>query len=117
MLYHSLRLAALGLLSGGLLATAQAQWQPSDSGQLTTAAAAVQGSDEMSVVLDGHIVERLGYESYLFRDQTGEIRLDVDEEAWRGQAVGPETAVRLYGEVDRSSFGLDIWVKRIDRVE
>jgi uncharacterized protein (TIGR00156 family) len=57
--------------------------------------------DDAKVVLRGHIVRALGDEKYLFRDETGEISVEIDDDLWRGQRVEPKDAVEIRGEVDR----------------
>jgi uncharacterized protein (TIGR00156 family) len=42
---------------------------------------------------------------YLFRDQTGEIRVEISPGRFGGQQVGPEHAIRIMGELDQSRAG------------
>jgi uncharacterized protein (TIGR00156 family) len=86
-------------------------------GPVATAAAAADAPDEAPVALTGAIVERLGPERYRFRDASGEVTLDIDEDLWRGRRVGPETTIRVTGEVDRGLVGMDIWVRGLEIVE
>jgi uncharacterized protein (TIGR00156 family) len=41
---------------------------------------------------------------YLFRDSTGDILVDIDDELFMGRTVTPETVIRIYGEVDNEVF-------------
>jgi uncharacterized protein (TIGR00156 family) len=66
------------------------------------------------VTMDGHIIDHLRGDHYTFRDDTGEIRVEIETELWRGREVTPETPVRLVGEVDRSVAGRYVWVKTLD---
>lgn len=66
----------------------------------TTVAQALDAKDDTPVVLKGNIVKALGSELYLFKDSTGEIHIEIDMEDWRGQQVGPNDTVTIYGEVD-----------------
>ena len=54
------------------------------------------------MTLTGHIVHRMPHDDddYLFRDETGEIVVDIDHDVFRGQTVTPQTKVRITGEVD-----------------
>jgi uncharacterized protein (TIGR00156 family) len=109
-------LAATLLLGGG----AAAQFVPNAetaSGTVSTAADAREAADETPVVLTGRIVERLRAEHYRFVDDTGEIRLDVSEEIWRGVRVDPQTPVRVTGETDRALTGMEIWVHSIEVID
>lgn len=60
------------------------------------------GSD---VTLVGNIVERQRDEYYTFRDDTGEIRVEIDRRVWLGREVTPDTRVQLIGEVERGVAG------------
>lgn len=56
--------------------------------------------DDTKVILEGKIVEHLGGDKYRFKDQSGEITIEIDHDDWRGVKVGPEDTVVIYGEVD-----------------
>lgn len=98
--------------------TAKAQFTgPSARGQEMTVAAAAAARPGTYVTLVGSITSHLREEYYLFRDATGEIRVEIADNIWRGRQVGPETRVRLLGEVDRTLTGtVYIWIKTLDLV-
>jgi len=56
--------------------------------------------DDTEVQLKGYIVKSVGDEKYQFRDSTGTITVDVDDELWHGKAVSAKTPVTLVGEID-----------------
>ena len=51
------------------------------------------------VELDGNIVRGIGGESYVFQDKTGNIIVNIPDEAFIGQEVGATTPVKIQGEV------------------
>ena len=57
--------------------------------------------DDTRVSLKGNIVNSLGDEAYTFKDATGTIEVDIDNEIWRGQTINPEDVVTISGEIDR----------------
>ncbi|MBJ9984823.1 NirD/YgiW/YdeI family stress tolerance protein [Acinetobacter sp. S40] len=61
---------------------------------------ALSFKDDTPVKLKGQVVKSLGDEKYQFRDSTGTITIDVDDELWQGRAISPTTTVTLIGEVD-----------------
>ncbi|MBQ7618029.1 MAG: NirD/YgiW/YdeI family stress tolerance protein [Desulfovibrio sp.] len=79
---------------------------PGGTGNISTVRQALSAMDDSHVVLTGYIVRRLGgdHEHYLFKDNTGEITIDVDDELFMGRTVTPQTKIRISGEVDRD-FG------------
>ncbi len=71
---------------------------------VSTAADARNARDDSYCVLEGYIINRISKDHYTFRDQTGTVVVDIDDEDFHGRTVTPETRVRLVGEVDRD-FG------------
>ena len=71
--------------------------------RVNTVAEARKAWDDTPVTLTGYIVQRMPHDDddYLFRDDTGEIVVDIDHEIFRGRTVTPQTRVRITGEVDR----------------
>lgn len=82
----------------------------------TTVAEAKNKWDDADVVMKGYIVSAQGGEHYLFKDQTGEIQVEIDHDVWRGLTVGPEDLVELTGEVDKDWSSIKIDVDRIIKV-
>lgn len=56
--------------------------------------------DNTPVKLQGQVVKSLGDEKYQFRDKTGHITVDIDDELWQARPVSPTTQITLIGEVD-----------------
>ena len=67
---------------------------------LTTVKQALTLKDDTKVQLRGNVVKAIGDEKYQFRDSTGSITVDIDDELWQGKPVNAKTPVTLIGEVD-----------------
>jgi uncharacterized protein (TIGR00156 family) len=67
---------------------------------VTTVKQALTSKDNTPVKLHGQVVKSLGDEKYQFRDKTGSITIDVDDELWQGRPISANTNVTLIGEVD-----------------
>lgn len=70
------------------------------------------------VVLTGNIISRLAGSSneYMFRDDTGEIQLEISPKLFRNLYLTPENKVRVSGKVDRDkdkSLGINVKVLEI----
>ncbi|MPW31901.1 NirD/YgiW/YdeI family stress tolerance protein [Agarivorans sp. B2Z047] len=76
---------------------------------INTVSAALEARDDSYVELTGNIVKSLGNDMYLFKDQTGEIQIEIDSDVWMGQDITPEDKVIIRGEVD-----LDWTTREID---
>lgn len=63
-----------------------------------------QMPNDTYVTVEGNIVQQQGRdkEKYLFKDATGEILVEIDDKLWKGQAITPETKVRILGELDQN---------------
>ena len=80
---------------------------------LSTVQQAKDMRDDSPVTLQGHIVQHLGDDHYLFKDNTGTINVEIDHKRWQGQNVGPNDLVEISGEVEKDWSELGIYVKRI----
>lgn len=56
--------------------------------------------DDNKVKLKGYIVKSVGDEKYQFRDNTGTITVDIDDELWQGKPISAKTPVTIVGEID-----------------
>lgn len=72
--------------------------------------------DDVPVIIQGTIVQRMGDEKYLFEDGTGSITIEIDDDSWRGQTVSPSDTVKLYGEVDRGIFTTEIDIDYVEKL-
>ncbi|MDL2230035.1 NirD/YgiW/YdeI family stress tolerance protein, partial [Treponema sp. OttesenSCG-928-L16] len=81
--------------------------------EISTVEAVQKMRDDTYVALEGLIERSLGDEKYLFRDSTGTITVEIDNDDWRGLSVGPEDTVIIYGEVDKNFRRIEIDVDRI----
>lgn len=57
-------------------------------------------ADDSKVMLKGKIIKSLGDEKYEFRDATGTVKVEIDDELWGGKALSPTQQVTLIGEID-----------------
>jgi uncharacterized protein (TIGR00156 family) len=67
---------------------------------LTTVKQALTLKDDTKVQLRGNVVKAIGDEKYQFRDSTGSITVDIDDEFWQGKPIAANATVTLFGEVD-----------------
>ncbi|MEZ5446449.1 MAG: NirD/YgiW/YdeI family stress tolerance protein [Gammaproteobacteria bacterium] len=57
--------------------------------------------DDQYVVLRGNLTSQVGSEKYMFSDGSGQIRVEIDDDVFPRHRIGPDTAVELYGEVEK----------------
>lgn len=90
--------------SGGSVAARGGFEGPGIAQSVTTVKEALSARDDTMVTLRGNIISSLGDEKYMFKDSTGEIIVEIDDEDWYGVKVTPENTVEIYGEVDKEVF-------------
>lgn len=84
---------------------------------VTTVAAALEAADDTPVTLEGQIVRRIGKETYEFKDATGTIEVEIDDDEWPNQTVSETAKVRISGEVDAGMTSRDIDVERVELLQ
>ncbi|WP_390242637.1 YgiW/YdeI family stress tolerance OB fold protein [Vibrio sp. R78045] len=67
---------------------------------IDTVKAALSAKDDTYVELTGYITKSLGKEDYLFKDETGEIQIEIDNDVWLGQNITPNDRITIRGDVD-----------------
>ena len=63
-------------------------------------AQATKLADETGVTLTGQITKHLRSDHYEFKDQSGTIGIEIDDDIWRKAGLKVGDHVRLVGEVD-----------------
>ncbi|WP_392551590.1 YgiW/YdeI family stress tolerance OB fold protein [Orbus wheelerorum] len=79
----------------------------------TTVEQAKQLPDDSWVILQGHITQQTGKKDYIFKDSTGEVKVEIDHRRWMGQTISPTDLVEIAGEVDKDWNSFEIDVKSI----
>lgn len=90
-------LSFVGISHASSPALNQAALQPAP---LTTVKTALTLKDDTKISVKGYIVKANGDEKYQFRDATGTIVVEIDDDLWQGKPIHAKTAVTLMGEVD-----------------
>ena len=84
----------------GMASAAQAGFTGPSAAEKTTVSQVKEMPDESVVILQGVIESSLGDEKYMFKDETGSIKVEIDDEDWNGLNVGPNDKIQIQGEVD-----------------
>ena len=85
---------------------------PGATPKVVTADSISDMKDDTKVTIEGYLVEQINEEHYLFKDDTGNVEVEIDDQVFKGANVTPETHLRLVGEVDK-----DLWKKATVDVE
>ncbi|MGP3592704.1 YgiW/YdeI family stress tolerance OB fold protein [Vagococcus sp. WN89Y] len=113
---HKLAAFSLIFALGTLPAIAANQGGFTGPSSKATVATAKTLSDDAMVTLRGNIIERISGDTYIFKDPTGTINIEIDDNRWNGVTVGPDDLVEIHGEVDKDWNSVEIDVKQISKV-
>jgi uncharacterized protein (TIGR00156 family) len=69
------------------------------------------------VTLRGKIVEKVGYEKYLFQDDTAQIVMEIDDHKLRGLKLSEMDLVEVRGEIDNDHDGIEVDVASLRKVK
>ena len=76
--------------------------QAQSKGTITTVSEVrKRGRDDQMVTLTGFVTKKVGREKYLFRDSTGEIRIEIDDDVMPNEQFDEKTKVEVTGEVEK----------------
>ena len=73
--------------------------------------------DDSYVTLEGYIERQVRHEHYIFRDASGRIEVEIDNDVWRGLNVTPRDKGRLEAEIDQDWHGTEVDVKAVTRIQ
>lgn len=88
------------------------------SGQETvvTVKQAQDMNDDAWVTMRGNIEKRVSDDDYIFRDETGTMKVDIDHKRWEGQNITPKDKVEIQGELDKDFNSVELDVKKIRKL-
>lgn len=75
------------------------------------------GRDDANVTLEGYIIRQISEEYYIFKDDTGDIRVEIYHAGFRGQTVSPETRIRIFGTLDKGFTRVSVDVDYLEIIE
>ncbi len=84
-----------------------------EAASVTTVSNAKKLKDDSYVVLMGNIISKSGNEKYMFKDRTGTIQIEIDDEDWGDIQAGPKDTVIIEGEIDRDFNSVSVDVANI----
>ena len=77
-------------------------FQNNNKQQMVTVSEIEQLKDGDYVVMQGTILEKTGDETYNFKDNTGTMLIEIDDDDWAGITVTPNDIIIIEGEIDKN---------------
>ncbi|MGY4675987.1 YgiW/YdeI family stress tolerance OB fold protein [Ursidibacter arcticus] len=78
---------------------------------------ALSARDDSYVTIEGRILSQIDNDEYIIADESGQIRVEIDNHIWRGQNVSSQDKVRLYGEIDNEWNKTELKVRELTIVK
>lgn len=66
------------------------------------------------VKLKGKVSSKLGKETYLFKDNTGTVKVQIDDHDWKNVKADPKDTVIIEGQLKREQGGVIVEVDTIE---
>ena len=109
---------ALFLLLGIVTAGASFATQEGQTCQFKSAtiSEALKMNDDTKVTIRGNIVDKLSKDKYTFKDSTGTITVDIDNDKWGGIASNTKDSLELSGEIERKTNVVELDVDTVRKV-
>lgn len=67
----------------------------------TVEQATSHGVDKEYLAIEGHIINRVSKDKYTFKDNTGEVVLEIDEKYMPMEKITPSDKVRIFGKISK----------------
>ena len=74
----------------------------------TTIIEALKQPDDSYVKVEGSIIKKLSSDKYLFKDSTGTMTVEIDNEKWGNMDVSEKDKLELTGEIERKSNSIHL---------
>lgn len=71
-------------------------------------------ADGAPVELKGSLIKKIGDEKYIFKDRTGKITVEIDDDLMQGRKLDKKQVVTLIGEVDIEEDEQHRYIAKID---
>jgi len=87
-----------------------------DNTSVVTVKQAEEMKDDSWITVRGYLDKQIGDEDYLFRDGSGNMKVEIDHKRWHGQTITPKDQVELTGELDKDFNSIELDVKQVRKL-
>lgn len=97
-------------ISASIVFAAHGGFKDSVSPRKSTIAEVLKMNNNSYVSIQGNILKRLSDDKYSFKDSSGTITVEIDDDKWGGINAGTQDKLELVGEVEKkyNSTELDV---------
>ncbi|KJV47438.1 protein ygiW precursor [Pantoea sp. BL1] len=87
-----------------------------DNTSVVTVKQAEEMKDDSWITVRGYLDKQIGDEDYLFRDSSGNMKVEINHKRWHGQTITPKDQVELTGELDKDFNSIELDVKQVRKL-
>ena len=69
------------------------------------------------VTIEGNIIKKIGDDKYMFKDNTGSITVEIDNDKWNDITVNSKDKLELSGEIEKKMYSVVLDVDTVKKVE
>ena len=97
-------------ISAGIAFAAQGGFKDSVTARKSTVSEILKMNNDAYVSVQGNIVKRISGDKYSFKDSTGTMTVEIDDDKWGNVTAGTQDKLELIGEVEKkyNSTELDV---------
>ena len=88
-------------ISTGIVFATHGGFKDSVAPKKSTVAEILKMNNNSYVSVQGNIVKRISDDKYSFKDSTGTITIEIDDDKWGGVNAGTQDKLELIGEVEK----------------
>ena len=77
---------------------------------------ALKKNDDEKVTIKGNIVNKISSDKYTFKDSTGSMVVDIDNDKWSGISSDTKDMLELTGEIERKNNSVELDVDMVKKV-
>lgn len=92
---------SLAVICGAFAASAASSASDNSNKPISQVSEVQNMADESTVYIQGYLIQNLGNEMYTFKDDSGTITVEIDEDLMGNGMYSPTTLVWIAAEVDK----------------
>jgi len=108
---------AMFISMGVVFATHQGGFTDTNTPIKTTIKEALKMKDDSYVTLQGNIVKRLSDEKYSFKDSSGTITIEIDDDKWMGLKANTNDILEITGEIEKEFNKIEVDVDTVKKIK
>ena len=103
-------------ISASVAFAAQGGFKDSVNPKKSTVAEVLKMNNNAYVSIQGNIIKRISDDKYSFKDSSGTITVEIDDDKWGGVTAGTQDKLELIGEVEKKYNATELDVDTVRKL-